>query len=119
VLELQAQPWLVLRVLGTARALELGHFAGSMHWKVRFDGDRLCIALNGSRDDALKRLAHLLARGGVDVEPASALPSDGARSDEELGHGHGPGHANEHGGGHERAHGHGHGHAHGAVHGHG
>ncbi len=108
VLELQAQPWLVLRALDTARALELGHFAGSMHWKVRFDGDRLCIALNGSRDDALKRLAHLLARGGVDVEPASALPSDGACSDEELGHGHG----HEHGHAHQHPHQHGHGHAH-------
>ena len=130
VLELQAQPWLVLRALDTARALELGHFAGSMHWKVRFDGDRLCIALNGSRADALKRLEHLLARGGVEVEPASALPSDGARSDEELGHGHGHGHADghghEHGHGPDRLHAHRHApgqaaqaHTHGAGHGHG
>ena len=68
VLVLLDEPhWLVLQACNAADALELGYFAGNMHWKVRFDGERLCIALDGPREAYLQRLAHLIQRGCVQV----------------------------------------------------
>ena len=46
-------------------ALELGYFAGNMHWKVAFDGERLRIAVQGPVESYLERLAHLLRDGRV------------------------------------------------------
>lgn len=63
--------WLVIRAADAASALELGYFAGNMHWKVRFDGARLCIALEGPRESYLLRLDHLLQQHAVQVEPAA------------------------------------------------
>ncbi|KPY61394.1 Urease accessory protein UreE 1, partial [Pseudomonas syringae pv. solidagae] len=48
-----------------AAALELGYFAGNMHWAVRFAGDTLQILLNGPEADYLERLAPMLADGRV------------------------------------------------------
>ncbi|ARU03581.1 Urease accessory protein ureE 1 [Comamonas serinivorans] len=76
VVALDEPPCLVLRAADAAQALELGYFAGNMHWKVRFDGARLCIALEGPRADYLARLAHLLQGGGIVAEPeAPAQPA--------------------------------------------
>jgi len=66
---------LVLRTHSAARALELGYFAGNMHWKVRFEGASLLIALEGARSDYLARLSHLLEAGDVDVDPEPASGS--------------------------------------------
>lgn len=82
VVVLDEPQWLVLQAASTADALELGYFAGNMHWKVKFDGERLCIALDGPRDTYLQRLAHLIQRGRVKVseeagpsaEPEPAAP---------------------------------------------
>jgi urease accessory protein len=52
--------WLRLRPRDAAASLELGYFAGNMHWAVRFDGEVLEIALKGPPDDYLARLAPLL-----------------------------------------------------------
>jgi len=64
--------WLVLEAADAARALEVGYFAGNMHWKVDFDGPRLRIALQGPVETYLDRLAHLMADGRVKrVEPGA------------------------------------------------
>jgi urease accessory protein len=52
--------WLRLRARDAAAALELGYFAGNMHWAVRFAADVLEIALKGPLDDYLARLAPML-----------------------------------------------------------
>lgn len=75
VVELDDPRWLALKPDDKARALELGYFAGNMHWKVRFEGDTLWIALEGPRDDYLARLAHLLD-DGVTVLDACAPESE-------------------------------------------
>ena len=64
--------WLVLRAAHPAGALEIGYFAGNMHWKVRFEADCLWIALEGPREGYLKRMTHLLARGDATVLDAPA-----------------------------------------------
>lgn len=78
--------WLVLQARTAADALELGYFAGNMHWKVKFDGERLCIALDGPRDTYLQRLAHLIQRGCVTV-PDEAGPGAGSEPPPPAAHG--------------------------------
>jgi urease accessory protein len=65
VVRMAEQAWLTLQPRDPAAALELGYFAGNMHWRVRFDGARLAIALEGPAQSYLDRLAHLIADGRV------------------------------------------------------
>jgi urease accessory protein len=46
-------------------ALELGYFAGNMHWAVRFQGAELHILLHGPAETYLERLDPLLSGGRV------------------------------------------------------
>jgi urease accessory protein len=63
VVRMAAERWLVLKARDTAAALEVGYFAGNMHWKVKFDGDAMKIAVEGPEQGYLDRLHHLLADG--------------------------------------------------------
>ena len=65
VVRMQESQWLVLQPRDAQAALELGYFAGNMHWKVEFDGERLRIAVQGPVESYLERLAHLLRDGRV------------------------------------------------------
>jgi urease accessory protein len=65
VVRMQEPVWLFLRARDAAAALELGYFAGNMHWKVRFDGEVLQIAAEGPEQGYLDRMAHLIAAGKV------------------------------------------------------
>ncbi|MFT3801447.1 MAG: urease accessory protein UreE [Burkholderiaceae bacterium] len=87
VVALDDPRWLVLAVDDAADALALGYFAGNMHWKVRFDGTRLAIRIEGERADLLKRLAPLLSDRRIVVEPDGAAPGAGA-IEPAPGHGH-------------------------------
>ena len=55
--------WLTMAPRDTAAALELGYFAGNMHWAVRFEGAWLRIALQGPADQYLERLQSFIADG--------------------------------------------------------
>ena len=48
-----------------AAALELGYFAGNMHWAVRFHGTELHILLHGPAETYLDRLESLFADGRI------------------------------------------------------
>jgi urease accessory protein len=65
VVQMQDQQFLELQPRDVAAALELGYFAGNMHWKVRFAGYILQIPLNGPEADYLERLAPMLTDGRV------------------------------------------------------
>jgi urease accessory protein len=67
VVRIGEEVWLRLRPRDEAAALELGYFAGNMHWRVRFDQGTLLVAVTTSRDDYLARLSELLAKGGVEA----------------------------------------------------
>jgi urease accessory protein len=67
VVRLGKETWLRLRPRDPAAALELGYFAGNMHWRVRFDQGTLLVAVTASRGDYLARLSELMAKGGVEV----------------------------------------------------
>ncbi|MDP7642055.1 MAG: urease accessory protein UreE, partial [Alphaproteobacteria bacterium] len=49
--------WLRIAPADAAAALELGYFTGNLHWRVRFKGAVLEIALEGPEDNYLDRLA--------------------------------------------------------------
>ena len=73
VVRLQVERWLALAPRDEASALELGYFAGNLHWRVRFAGPRLLIALEGPKEDYLARLEPLLRDGrALEVEDDAA-----------------------------------------------
>jgi urease accessory protein len=65
VVRLKEAEWLALQPRDAAAALELGYFAGNMHWPVRFDGPALKIALHGPVQSYLDRLDHLIKDGRI------------------------------------------------------
>lgn len=65
VVRLGKREWLALDAPSKAEALELGYFAGNLHWKVRFENGLMKVALEGPRETYLDRLKHLLDSGGA------------------------------------------------------
>ena len=65
VVRMEPERWLTLETASPAAALRLGYFAGNMHWRVRFEGSVLHIALEGAASDYLARLDPVLRQGGV------------------------------------------------------
>lgn len=60
VVRVLEETWLRLRPNTLADALELGHSAGNLHWRVRFSEDDLEVALEGRQEDYLARIAPLI-----------------------------------------------------------
>lgn len=67
VVRMGEESWLRLRPLNAAAALELGYFAGNMHWRVRFHDEMLFVAITTSRADYLSRLSELLSQRKLEV----------------------------------------------------
>lgn len=63
VVRLADERWLEVRPRDATAALELGYFAGNLHWKVRFDGECLLVALEGPVSDYRDRLKPFLDDG--------------------------------------------------------
>lgn len=74
VVRVDTQHWLRLQPRSIADALELGHHAGNLHWRVRFGGEALLVALEAPAADYLERLGPLVADRRV---TASVLEGDG------------------------------------------
>ena len=56
VVQMAEDEWLSLKPKDLATAIELGYFAGNMHWRVRFKKDSLDIALESPENIYLDRL---------------------------------------------------------------
>jgi len=65
VVRMRETEWLTLAPRDAAAALELGYFAGNMHWAVRFQGAWLRIAPQGPAQVYLERLEPFLADGRI------------------------------------------------------
>lgn len=65
VVELAETPWLVFEATNLEGALELGFLAGHHHWRVKFDGAVLRVALEQPEDDYMDRLKNHLSSGSV------------------------------------------------------
>ena len=56
VVKMSEHQWLSLQPIDLATAIELGYFAGNMHWRVRFENQHLDIALDSPEEIYLERL---------------------------------------------------------------
>ena len=63
VVRMREEDWLDIEGADAAAALELGYLAGNLHWRVRFEGTTLKIALEGPESAYLARLAPLMETG--------------------------------------------------------
>jgi urease accessory protein len=62
-----AEQWLRVRPQSPADALELGYHAGNLHWRVRFEGNDLLVALAGPVAAYLARIAPMVEAGRVEI----------------------------------------------------
>ena len=67
IVKLARQQWLRLRPKQINSALQMGYNAGNHHWRVKFDGTDILIALEGPRSDYIERLEALLSSGEVAI----------------------------------------------------
>lgn len=58
--------WLRLRPRDMPAALELGYFVGNMHWRVRYRGNILEVAIDGLEKNYRERLADQLLSGTIE-----------------------------------------------------
>lgn len=73
VVRVDAERWLRLAARDMATALELGYHVGNLHWRVRFEADAICVALEGPVEAYLARLTAL----GLDDRIEVAAPEAG------------------------------------------
>ena len=67
--------WLRLSPRSIADAIELGYQAGNLHWRIRYEGEVLLVALQAPVDDYLARLGDLTA--GRRVVASIVAPDEG------------------------------------------
>lgn len=60
VVRVDSEHWLRLQPRSIADAVELGYHAGNLHWRVRFQGEALLVALEAPVDTYLDRLGTLI-----------------------------------------------------------
>jgi urease accessory protein len=65
VVRVDKEYWLRLEPRSLADAVELGYQAGNLHWRVRFQGEALLVALEAPVDHYLERLGSLVAERRV------------------------------------------------------
>lgn len=72
IVQLNEQSWLRLTPRSATAALELGYHAGNLHWRVRFDGAGLLVAIEGPVEGYKARIAPLIDSGHVLAEVEQA-----------------------------------------------
>lgn len=60
-----AQRWLRISPRTAGDALELGYHCGNLHWRVRFDGADVLVALNGPVDTYVARIEPMIVANRV------------------------------------------------------
>ena len=61
VVRAATERWLKLEPHSLSDAIELGYQAGNLHWRVRFDGNALLVALEGRPEDYIARVEDMVA----------------------------------------------------------
>src|ERR1700742_377692 len=69
VVRAATERWLKLEPRSIADAIELGYHVGNLHWRVRFGGEVLFVALEGRPEDYIARLEDMVdsRRVGISV----------------------------------------------------
>jgi urease accessory protein len=60
IVRVAQERWLRLQPRSIADAIELGYHAGNLHWRVRFAGEALLVAMEAPMDDYLARIDALI-----------------------------------------------------------
>ena len=72
VVRVDSEHWLRLQPRSIADAVELGYHAGNLHWRVRFQGEALLVALEAPVDSYLDRLGVLISERRVAASVSQA-----------------------------------------------
>jgi urease accessory protein len=67
VVRAATERWMRLEPRSIGDAIELGYHAGNLHWRVRFRGEVLFVALEGRPEDYTARLAEMISSNRVAV----------------------------------------------------
>lgn len=65
VVKVEAEDWLRLTPRDQSSALQVGFHAGNLHWRVRFDGDDLLVAVERELQSYTDRIDTLIKDGSV------------------------------------------------------
>ena len=65
--------WLRLIPRDATAALELGYHAGNLHWRVRFEGRDLLVALDAPKETYAARIARLVSDGMVTIADTASV----------------------------------------------
>jgi urease accessory protein len=68
VVRVSTPRWLRFVPRDAAAAVELGYNAGNLHWRVKFDGAVLMVAMEGPAESYRARLKGMITEGKVSVE---------------------------------------------------
>src|ERR1700686_1193021 len=79
VVRAATERWMRLEPRSISDAIELGYHAGNLHWRVRFQGEVLFVALEGRPEDYTARLGEMISERRVGVSILDE-DSDGSRS---------------------------------------
>ena len=66
VIRMAEENWLLLQPRDIPTALELGYFVGNLHWRVKFKGLQICIAIEGPMQNYLDRLQPFIDNGSIE-----------------------------------------------------
>jgi urease accessory protein len=77
--------WMRLEPRSISDAIELGYHAGNLHWRVRFQGDVLFVAMEGRLEDYTARLNAMISARRVSV---SILEEERHAGEANSHHGH-------------------------------
>jgi urease accessory protein len=67
VVRAATERWMRLQPRSIGDAIELGYHAGNLHWRVRFQGEVLFVALEGRPEDYTARLGEMISTSRVGV----------------------------------------------------
>lgn len=67
VLRMREEQWLKIVPRDLDAALEVGYFAGNMHWRVRFDKGGFWIALDAPIEDFTSKLAAFISSKRIEI----------------------------------------------------
>jgi urease accessory protein len=67
VVRAATERWMRLEPRSKSDAIELGYHAGNLHWRVRFEGEALLVALEGRPEDYTARLGEMISGHRVAV----------------------------------------------------
>ncbi len=79
VVRAATERWMRLEPRSISDAIELGYHAGNLHWRVRFQGEVLFVALEGRPEDYTARLGEMISAGRVGVSILDEEPDGGHR----------------------------------------